>query len=355
MECKKQKGIIIVATSRRTRGGITAVLKAYDQAEALRKYRLIWVETHIDRNPLLKIAYFFFGLFRYGLLLPFHRVVHIHISSPVSAFRKLFFLFPAKLFGKKIITHIHCDIPETHIQNSRFAGWLYASFFRSSHRILVLSEAWEKYLTEMNHVNADIVEVIYNPACVVMPRLFAEEQKYILFMGSLIPRKRWFDLLHAFRHIADTYPDWRLVFGGSGSLVEGTQLSKSLGLTERVEFRGWVDKQEKEVLFRQAAIVCLPSYSEGFPMAVVEAWAYGLPVVCTPVGGLSDVVRDEETALLVEIGDIDGIAQQLGRLISDADLRKRLGEAGYELAINVFGLPHISSRLASVYESLWKQ
>jgi glycosyltransferase involved in cell wall biosynthesis len=334
---------------------VTAVLKAYEEAEALRKYRLIWIETHIDRNPLLKIVYFFFALFRYGLVLPFNRMVHIHISSPVSAFRKLFFLLPAKLFRKKIVTHIHCDISKTHIQNSPFTGRLYTLFFRSSHRILVLSEAWKKYLTEKNGVKADTVEVFYNPACSVTPRLFSEEQKYILFMGSLIPLKRWSDLLQAFRSIADIHPDWRLVFGGAGSLDEGKQLAESLGLADKVTFLGWVDGEEKQRLFREAAIVCLPSCSEGFPMAVVEAWAYGLPVVCTPVGGLQDVIRDEETALLIKIGDIKGIAQQLERLISDACLRKRLGDAGHELAINVFGLPHIGHRLAAVYESLWKQ
>ncbi|MDR3129045.1 MAG: glycosyltransferase family 4 protein [Tannerellaceae bacterium] len=350
---KKRKGIIVVATSRRTRGGVTAVVKAYENAKALRDYRLRWVETHIDRNPLLKLTYFFFALFHYGLLLPFNRVVHIHISSPVSAFRKLFFLLPAKFLGKKIITHIHCDISETHIQNSSFVAWIYTLFFHCSHHILVLSEAWKKYLTDIGKLKATI-EVLYNPACSVTPRLLAEEQKYILFMGSLIPRKRWFDLLRAFRHIADTHPDWQLIFGGSGSLAEGKQLSESLGLAKQVEFQGWVDSKEKQELFRKAAIVCLPSYSEGFPMAVVEAWAYGLPVVCTSVGGLSDVIRDEETALLVEIGDIKCIAQQLERLISDVDLRKRLGDAGHELAVNVFGLPYISRRLASVYESLLK-
>ncbi|MDR3126970.1 MAG: glycosyltransferase family 4 protein [Tannerellaceae bacterium] len=343
---------MVVATSRRTRGGVTAVVKAYEEAEGLRDYRFTWIETHIDRNPLLKLGYFFFGLFHYGLLLPFHGVVHIHISSPVSAFRKLFFLLPAKLLGKKIITHIHCDISKTHIENSLFAGQLYGLFFRCSHYILVLSEAWKKYLVEKRGRLKARIEVLYNPVCVVSPRLIAEERRYILFMGSLIPLKRWFDLLRAFRQIADSYPDWRLIFGGSGSIAEGKQLSRSLGLSGRVEFRGWVDKEEKERLWREAGVVCLPSHSEGFPMAVVEAWGYGLPVVCTPVGGLLDVVRDGETALLVKIGDIDDIARQLGRLMSDVGLRQRLGESGRELAIKVFGLPHISRRLAAVYESL---
>jgi glycosyltransferase involved in cell wall biosynthesis len=354
MKGKDKDSVIMVATSHRTRGGVTAVVQAYERAEALRPYRILWVETHIDRCLPLKAAYFLSALIHYAWALPSGRIVHIHISTPVSAFRKLFFLFPAKLMGKKIITHIHCDIPETHIADSSFARRLYPIFFRWSHCILVLSETWKKYLTEKAIGVKATVEVLYNPACPVEPRLLAEERKYVLFVGTLIPRKRWFDLLRAFRHVADVHPDWQLVFGGSGSIAEGKHLAKTLGIADKVEFRGWVGEEEKRQLFREAAIVCLPSYSEGFPMAVVEAWAYGLPVVCTSVGGLSDVIRDEETALLVEAGDIAGIARQLERLISDGELRRSLGEAGRDLAENVFGLPHIGGRLAEIYDSLSK-
>jgi glycosyltransferase involved in cell wall biosynthesis len=350
----KDKGVIMVATSRRTRGGVTAVVEAYMQADALRDYSPFWLETHIDRNPLLKTVYFLFALVRYGLFLPSNRIVHLHISTPVSAFRKLFFLIPAKLSGKKVISHVHCSIPATHIESSPFFRLLYLLFFRSSQHIFVLSEAWKKQIASMGKTKAS-VEVLYNPACSVPPRQFAKEQQYVLFMGTISRPKGCFDLLQAFQRIADVFPDWQLVFSGTGDLTGGRRLSEELGITEKVEFRGWTEAEEKQKLFSEAAIVCLPSYSEGFPMTVVEAWSYSLPVVCTPAGGLSDVVRDGETALLVKAGDVNNLAKQLGRLMADADLRKQIGDAAHDLAINTFGLPYISGRLAAVYERLLRE
>ena len=76
------------------------------------------------------------------------------------------------------------------------------------------------------------------------------------------------------------------------------QLAESLGVADRVDFLGWVAGANKDRAFRQVSIFCLPSYAEGFPMAVLDAWAYALPVAATPVGGLPDIVSDGEDLML---------------------------------------------------------
>lgn len=76
-------------------------------------------------------------------------------------------------------------------------------------------------------------------------------------------------------------------------------------------FLGWVSGEAKDNAFKEAMIFCLPSYAEGFPMSVLDAWSYGLPVITTPVGGIPDVAQDGVNMLLFNPGDIDMLAKQM--------------------------------------------
>lgn len=93
--------VLVVATSRKTRGGITSVIKAHETGEQWKKYHCRWIETHRDGNAIRKLWYLFTALIEYILLLPFYDIVHIHIATTQSAKRKMLFLYPAKWIGKK--------------------------------------------------------------------------------------------------------------------------------------------------------------------------------------------------------------------------------------------------------------
>jgi glycosyltransferase involved in cell wall biosynthesis len=91
---------------------------------------------------------------------------------------------------------------------------------------------------------------------------------------------------------------------------------------------GFVPHDELERLYARAAVVACPSRREGFGVVCAEAMAYGRPVVAGDVGGLRDLVRNEETGLLVPPGDVGALRAALQRLLADPDLRRRFGEAG---------------------------
>lgn len=110
--------------------------------------------------------------------------------------------------------------------------------------------------------------------------------------------------------------------------------------------------QNKDEIFRQASVFCLPSYAEGFPMAVLDAWAYGLPVITTPVGGIPDVAIDGENMLLFNPGDIDMLAIQLERMITNNRLREHISAASYEFANHKFNIDTINQQLDDLYTEL---
>lgn len=89
-------------------------------------------------------------------------------------------------------------------------------------------------------------------------------------------------------------------------------------------------------------------------MAVLDAWAYGLPVITTPVGGIPDVAIDGENMLLFQPGDVKKLAIQMERMISDSNLRKKISAASVDLAHHEFNMQSVNRRLEEIYVSLSK-
>ena len=90
--------VLVVATSRMTRGGITSVVKAHETGEQWKKYHCRWIETHRDGPTWRKIWYLVTALLEYVVLLPFYDIVHIHVATTQSARRKKLFFTLAKLY-----------------------------------------------------------------------------------------------------------------------------------------------------------------------------------------------------------------------------------------------------------------
>ncbi len=105
-------------------------------------------------------------------------------------------------------------------------------------------------------------------------------------------------------------------------------------------------------VFAEADIVCLPSYREGLPKALLEGMAAGLPCVTTDVPGCREAVRDGENGLLVPPRDHEALARALDRLIQDSELRTQMGKRGRNMAITEFATQIVCKQTLQVYEDL---
>lgn len=338
--------VLILATSRKTRGGITSVLKEHEQSRYWKKFQCRWLETHRDGNILVKTGYFIKSFFIYIFILPAYDLVHIHTSEPPSALRKIFFALYAKLWRRKIIVHFHSFSLQTTIY-SRFRP-LYKILIHCADKIVVLSQITKKQFCE-SIVSPDKTVVIYNPCIREFYSQTYTRQQTILFAGVINGRKGYKDLLRAFSLVADKYPDWKLVLAGSGETEIARQLAQELNIADRVVFPGWISGEAKDRYFKEASIFCLPSYAEGFPMAVLDAWSYELPVVTTPVGGLPDVLVDGENALIFNPGDYKKLAEELEQLIASPALRKQIACKSHYLADTKFNMDTISDEIERLY------
>ncbi|MFB6318216.1 glycosyltransferase family 4 protein [Saccharicrinis sp. FJH54] len=347
----KKTRIAVIATSPKTRGGITSVIKSHQKGEFWRKYNIVWIPTHIDRSIIRKILVLILGILKFLFYLTTIELIHVHLTLVNSAKRKSIFINIAKRFNKKIIIHFHPPghNPE-HLKNG--LREYYSHLFLKADRIIVLSNYWKTWLADELNIN-NKVEVVYNP-CSKLHYTITEKQKekIILFAGSLIQRKGYMDLINAFSTISTQHPDWRIVFAGNGEIDKAQELAKERKIINKIECTGWIKGPDLQQLFINASIFCLPSYGEGFPMAILDAWSYGLPVISTKVGGLCDVLNDGVNALTFNPGDIKTLADQLNKMISDKELRKSIAEESVRLAENDFNLVNINKKIGSIYDHL---
>ena len=347
----KMPDVLVLATSRHSHGGISSVVMAHERTRQWQEHRCRWIPTHRSGSMLTKLAYLAAGMTQYLCFLPWCRIVHIHVGHGPSARRKRLFVKLASGLGKKVIVHVHADTAPTIYGPSKDT---YACLFQKAAMVLLLSKRWQSELDKFCGRGVKS-RLLYNPCPAVRLAEDQPKQKYILSAGVLDRNKGYRDLLKAFALVAPRFPDWKLTFAGSGEIDRARELAARLGIEAQVELKGWVTGEAKDRLFRQAGIFCLPSHAEGFPMAVLEAWAYGLPVVATPVGGLPDIVTDGREALLFEPGDCEALAGRLEELMSDSGLRERMKAESLRLADEDFNIETIGRRLGEIYDSLLRQ
>ena len=341
--------VLVIATSPQTRGGITSVIKSHMQGRQWDEYNCIWISTHIDKSIFFKLLFLLGGYLRFLLNIWNTDIVHIHLSEPFSALRKCPIIFVTKLLSKKLIVHFHSFSTETTVCG-KFKN-VYRYLFTKADVIVVLSNYWKEKVNN-EYSLGDKVKVIYNPCTIRENNKSYPKANYILYAGTVNQRKGYADLISAFAKVAPLHPDWFIVIAGNGELNRALELSRSLGIEEKVKLLGWVSGDSKDRVFKEASIFCLPSYAEGFPMAVLDAWTYGLPVITTPVGGIPDVAEDGENMLLFNPGDIDKLSVCIDNLIINNTLREKLSQESLKLSTTVFSINTITDQLRKIYMDL---
>jgi glycosyltransferase involved in cell wall biosynthesis len=220
----------------------------------------------------------------------------------------------------------------------RRGAWIHtpSSFVRDE--VLAEFRAEPERVVAIHHgVRPDRPEADPRPAVAtererISGRRLAGGDRYILTIGTVEPRKDLPTLVRAFDALAGDDPALRLVIAGPDGW--GTEaLATALGRArhrDRVVRVGWVSNAERWALLRAASAFCFPSVYEGFGLPPLEAMTAGVPVVATRAGAVPEVCRDG--AELVPVGDPDGLAQALGRVLTDDAHRDRLIVRGHVVA-----------------------
>ncbi len=183
------------------------------------------------------------------------------------------------------------------------------------------------------------------------PAVEQPAQQQVLYVGRIESAKGIFDLLQAWVQVLIHCPDARLtVIGQDHSNGLFSQQARSLGINDSILLTGPLSSSRIAAIMRESRVFCLPSHKEGTPVCVMEALASGLPVVATRVGGIPDIVAHGTTGLLVEKGDIGGLADALVSLLRDPSGCIRMGKAAQEFSDSHLDIQKTADRLVTLYE-----
>jgi glycosyltransferase involved in cell wall biosynthesis len=161
------------------------------------------------------------------------------------------------------------------------------------------------------------------------------EQRYILLVGAPWYLKGADVLVRAFKRLSTDFPNVRLKL--LGHFDDRKELEALVGDSPQIEILKAKPHSETLPLISEAAIVVLPSRCEGLPRVIIEAMGAGVAVIGSNVGGIPTLVRDGESGFLVPPGDDCALEERLRQMLSDHEMRQRMGAKGYDIAHSSFG------------------
>lgn len=179
-----------------------------------------------------------------------------------------------------------------------------------------------------------------------------DNRKSVLFLSRVHPKKGLENLIKAWAMLTDQKKDWKLIIAGEGAQDFQDKLNSMVeeaGLQNDVFFTGVVAGKEKDLTFRNTQAFILPSFSEGMPMAVLEAWSYNLPTLLTKDCNLPEGY-EHNAAIKIEANP-DSVFNGLNELFSlPEDVRIQMGKNGYELVKNNFTWDIVAGKMNEVYQ-----
>jgi L-malate glycosyltransferase len=174
-----------------------------------------------------------------------------------------------------------------------------------------------------------------------------EDEKVIVHISNFRPVKRIQDVIKAFSMIRKAMPSKLLLIGNGPELTVACELVRELNIEEDVLFLG---KQENVgELFSICDLKLLLSEKESFGLVLLEAMACGVPVIGTRIGGIPEVIVDNETGFMVEVGDIESVAEKAVSLLSDIEKHSRFRENSVQHVREHF----LSEKIVSIYEEIY--
>ena len=281
-------------------------------------------------------------------------VLHVHYAIPhaISAHLAKQILGDNRI---KVITTLHgTDITlvgrdESYLPITKFG-------IEVSDGVTAVSE-WLKEQTASNFDTRKAIEVI--PNFVDPDRFKRHESAYCQMFGNpsekvlchvsnFRPVKRIMDVIEIFERVVKKIPSRLLMVGDGPDRSKAEAYCREHGLRKSVFFLGNVPNLEEVIA--ASHLFVLPSETESFGMAALEALASEVPVIATKTGGLPEVVADGETGYLLPVGDVEGMAARAIEILSDDSLQRRMGIAGRALAIERFDENKIVPRYRELYQ-----
>jgi glycosyltransferase involved in cell wall biosynthesis len=183
-----------------------------------------------------------------------------------------------------------------------------------------------------------------------------KEENMLLFVGRISQTKGLHILLNSLRYLKERIrlviigpADWDV--GYFQSILKMIENENQKGKHE-IKYLGTMEQTELVEWYQKASLFILPSFSEGFPVTILEALACETPVIATPVGGVPEIIKDHKTGILVPVGNHLQLANAIQHLLENENIRLKMGREGRKLVIEQYSIEKACQKLCSIYKQL---
>lgn len=277
-------------------------------------------------------------------------------------------VMPLKMAPAKRVTTIHDVVPYIYPRTCTTLDWLIHRFWlpfavHGLDRVITVSEQSKADIVHFLPVAAEKVMVIPGAANKHYRQMDVEEIQlaltraeinfpYILYVGSIEPRKNLPRLLEAYALLRQWSADWELVIVGTRNFWKSTPIAavlERLGMKGCVHFTGYIPEEDLPAIYNGADLFVFPSLYEGFGLPVLEAMACGTPVVTSNRSSLPEVAGD--AAILIDPYDVEAIAAAMQSVLADPCLAEELAVKGLDRA-SKFNWERTARETITVYEEV---
>jgi glycosyltransferase involved in cell wall biosynthesis len=353
-------------------GGVASYYQALLSSSLPHRVNLLFVDTSTHNRETSDSGRFTLSnLFaaqkdwvRFFRAVLFHRphVSHIGTAHGLSFCKHSLCVVIARLFGSQVLLHHHCGFPVLYSEHSGWWRWFFRRVIHLTNGVIALSSEWKEISQLVPGIQVFFLQngIDLAPYQNIVRERFLRCQVnravHVLYLGNIGQAKGSFELIDTAQRLA--YDGVEIYFDLVGNEIRTGELDvlrqhlEDTCLTNVIKIHPPVIGVEKFAYFLDTDIFVYPSYSEGMPIAVIEAMASGLPIVATNVGGLPDLVIDGLNGILVDPGRPDQLAAALLTIASDPKLRRSMGEESARLAKEHFDIEHHVNQLVSIYDKV---
>jgi len=362
-----KRKILILIPGRNARGGVNYYFSS------IRKYLTCDIDFFYrgarnypyHENYIKQIARIIFDYinFIFKVLFNNYKLININTTLDKRGILRdgLFVILSIILLRKVVVFYRGWDTKIEHGFNYKYLK-IFKYFFLKSNAAIVLGTEFRQKLYSWGYKNPVYVETTtvdenlikdLKISKIVNDRIKKLNHANILYLSRMEKEKGIFLCVDAFRLLKNKFPDIVLTFAGDGHDLENLKEHIKKEKIDNVYIKGYVFNEKKRNAYEEANIFLLPTaYKEGLPNAVLEAMAFGLPVITSSVGGLKDVVINNKNGYVLRHLMPEHIAEKIENLLLNKELYREISYNNYKYAQNKFRSDIVARRLETIYKEI---
>ncbi|MHA1410842.1 MAG: glycosyltransferase family 4 protein, partial [Candidatus Odinarchaeia archaeon] len=333
--------VLITHPDFKDRGGVSNLYKRLQN-----KFNIPILHFVVGKRPREKFFFsrlyrMFYDYYKFMLCIKMENIDLVHLNPSLdlkSLIRDGFFFRLAKIMKRKTVVFFHGWQKKTETLINHNFIWMFKFFFGDVEAFIVLADEFKETLKRwgisqpiykvVNVIDEDEIEG-FNIQDAIEKRQKSRKW-YVLFLSRIIKNKGVYEAIMAMSQLNNKYPTIELIIAGDGEELNNVVSFVQNNKIPNVTFAGYVRGDEKRHIFENSHVFCFPTYSEGLPGSIIEAIAYGLPIITRPVGGIADIFKNGTHGFVTESLNPIIYARLIEKLFLNKELYKKISLSNYK-------------------------